>query len=197
MMSKMPTMRREKVTTWNVNLRRQGLWKRDGLQLVSREPDNFRGKVRLSFTGSNTHSDIWAHTTWLFSWEAKRARKWRMIMKCFSVSVSLVFANSSSPARARLIPALPSPRRPHTCMRPSRCQPTKKNKNRNSISMSTRNDDVPLDPDLFNPDIVGETSTFHGQDDTYYPTEDLAWDEDDLDYETEEELCSFFFEWAN
>jgi len=54
--------------------------------------------------------------------------------------------------------------------------------------MSTSNDEVPLDPALFNPDIVGEISAFHGQDESYYPTEDLAWDEDDLDYETEEEL---------
>ncbi|KAA1072825.1 transcription factor TFIIIC subunit tfc4 [Puccinia graminis f. sp. tritici] len=56
---------------------------------------------------------------------------------------------------------------------------------------STSNDYVPLDPDLFNPDIVGEANSFPGPDENFYPSEELIWDDidqNDLDYETEEEF---------
>ncbi|PLW46445.1 hypothetical protein PCANC_11126 [Puccinia coronata f. sp. avenae] len=53
--------------------------------------------------------------------------------------------------------------------------------------MSTNNHTLPLDPDLFNPDIVGESSLFLGQDENFYPNEEPGWDDNDLDYETEEE----------
>ncbi|POW03655.1 hypothetical protein PSTT_10954 [Puccinia striiformis] len=50
---------------------------------------------------------------------------------------------------------------------------------------------VPLDPDLFNPEIVGETNSFlPAPDEGFYPSEELNWDDvdqNDLDYETEQE----------
>ncbi|WAQ83693.1 hypothetical protein PtA15_4A141 [Puccinia triticina] len=56
---------------------------------------------------------------------------------------------------------------------------------------SASNSNVPLDPDLFNPEIVGETNFFPGPDENFNPNEELTWDDidqNDLDYETEEEF---------
>jgi hypothetical protein len=63
----------------------------------------------------------------------------------------------------------------------------KNQKKKKKKKMSTNNHTLPLDPDLFNPDIVGESSLFLGQDENFYPNEEPGWDDNDLDYETEEE----------
>ncbi|KAI9604798.1 hypothetical protein H4Q26_002768 [Puccinia striiformis f. sp. tritici PST-130] len=56
---------------------------------------------------------------------------------------------------------------------------------------SRSHSNVPLDPDLFNPEIVGETNSFlPAPDEGFYPSEELNWDDvdqNDLDYETEQE----------